>query len=132
PNLAVVLLGEQFREPVPRLIPWVALGTLLGGFTSFYVAQSFQLGRRTAGQLWAVIPGALTNLVLNLWLIPLEGTLGSAHANVAAYALNLLLTWRLSRHVFRMPFPLPEAAKIALAAALMAGALAPLRQHTGA
>jgi O-antigen/teichoic acid export membrane protein len=119
PNICHVLLGAEFRETAARLIPWVAVGTMFAGIKAFYFDLSFQLGRRTTGQVGVVSCAALVNLLLNLWWIPEFGLIGSAYATAVAYAVAMLLSWRIGRSIMRLPFPLPSTAKILIATAGM-------------
>ncbi|MEM0326365.1 MAG: lipopolysaccharide biosynthesis protein [Desulfurococcaceae archaeon] len=125
PNIAHVFLGAEFRQAASALIPWIVLGTLLGGLTNFYLVQAFQLGKNTMLQLWPFGISALVNVLLNLWLIPIHGVMGAAYATVAAYASNALLCVWIGKRVFPMPFPLKNSLKVFAATALMFLALVP-------
>jgi polysaccharide transporter, PST family len=49
--------------------------------------------------MWAAILGAVANVALNFWLIPLYAGLGAAWATLLAYALSAYLSSLLSRRV---------------------------------
>jgi len=119
PNVIAVLLGASFREDGARLLPWVALATLLAGVRAFHFDLAFQLGRHTIGQVWVVGAAALLNIALNLWWIPQFGLIGAAYATFAAYLLALLLSAALGRREFAVPIPYRAGLKIAVASLLM-------------
>jgi O-antigen/teichoic acid export membrane protein len=131
PNIVRVLLGQEFREVATSLVPWIALATLLAGFKLFYLDQAFQLGKQTWRQIWTVLFPALLNVGLNLLWIPQWGLLGAAYATVMAYAMGLILSWRVGRRAFPMPFPLADFIKIIVATGGMSLALLPLLAFQG-
>ena len=131
PAIGSVVLGPGFRESAVGLMPWVALGAVIARFKSYYVDLSFHLGRKTIGQVWVMLVGAVVNVVLNLWWIPLFGIYGAAYATIVAYAVALVLGLLAGRQAFPLPAPPLEALKPLLAAGVMAAALWPGRDETG-
>jgi O-antigen/teichoic acid export membrane protein len=123
PNLAHVLVGQAFRADATALIPIIALAALLNGLKEYHLDLAFQLGRQTMWQLWITLSVAAVNVVLNLWWIPVFGIMGAAYATLVAFALGMLLSWRLGRRVFRIPWPGGDSVKIALATVGMGGAI---------
>lgn len=122
-NIANVLLGEEFRETAVVLIPWIAVAAVINGFKSYFLDLSFQLGRNTIGQVWAVLIAALVNLALNFLWIPKYGLLGAAYATVAAYVVAVFISWLLGRRVFTLPVLPLQVLKIMLASLIMATVL---------
>jgi O-antigen/teichoic acid export membrane protein len=131
PNIAQVVLGLGFRAAAVVLIPWVAAGALISGVKSYYLDLAFQLGHRTAIQIWISLFAALTNLVLNLLWIPAHGIVGAAYASVASASLGLVASWAWGRRVFPLPGVPPETLKVAAATAAMAGGLLLMGRATG-
>ncbi len=122
-NIAVVMLGTEFREDASLIITVVALAAFVSGIKSFYVDYSFQLGRKMKGQVWTVMWAALANVGLNLWWIPVYGVAGAAYATLGAFLLGLFFSWYLGRKIFPLP-PFPkESYKIFLASIGMAATL---------
>lgn len=132
PNLAGVLVGSAFSGAAAGLMPWIAAATLLAGLKAYYVDLSFQLSKKTRLQVLVALAAAVTNLLLNLWLIPRFGLYGAAYATLAAYAAALVGGWWLGNRTFPLPLPLAETAKVAAATLVMALALLPTRPLTGA
>jgi O-antigen/teichoic acid export membrane protein len=83
PLLVPLLLGPAFRDAIPSTIVlvWAGLFVGLGSARSMY----FTALRWTDLHTLTVALGALTNLLLNLWLIPLYGAFGAALASLIAY-----------------------------------------------
>ena len=132
PNLAGVLVGNEFQDATTGLIPWIALAILLAGLKAYYLDLAFQLGRRTMGQVWVLLVAAVLNLGLNLWWIPVYGYMGAAYSTVAAYAAGFMLSGLMGRRVFPLPLPWLELGKIVLAVVGMSFALWPFAAHRGA
>lgn len=72
--------------------PFVALSVLLYGATGIF-AEILSLVKKTrlAGSIWTL--AAISNLALNLFLIPKFGILGAAVTTLLAYILAFFLTW---------------------------------------
>lgn len=122
-EISEIFLGQQYREISKNLIPWFAFAILFMGLRSYYTDLAFQLGKRTIGQVLVLLIAAMINLTLNIWWIPLFGPTGAAYATILAYATGLLLSWRIGRKFFSLPFPLKELLKIVFAATIMMLAL---------
>lgn len=131
PGFSRLFLGEEFRATAEVLVPLIALGALLAGLRSYYFDLSFQLGRRTIGQVWVTLAAALLNVGLNLAWIPRQGLVGAAWATVVAYAGALGMSWLLGRRIFPVPLPAGQALRIAIATAGMAAVLWVLPDRTG-
>ena len=131
PNISEVFLGEKFQAAAAMLIPWVAVGALLGGLKAFYFDLSFQLGKRTQQQVLVVLIAAIVNVGLNMWWIPLFGLSGAAYATVVAYGLALYLSWLLGRRIFPLPLPFDQIAKIVVATLGMVVALWVVMEQRG-
>jgi len=102
-EFATLFLGQEFREVGIHLLPWIAGGAFLQGIRAYHYDLAFQLGNRTANQVWVLGGAAAANLGLNLWLIPIFGVLGAAYATVASYAIALILSVGFGRRVLRVP-----------------------------
>ncbi len=121
--LAVTLTGADFREETARLIPWIAVASLLYGGMVHYAAHAFLITQNPRGLLATNILIAILNLALNLLLIPFFGLAGAVAASLIAYAVGFGLRLALARRFFAVPLPGAEALRVALACAGMALAL---------
>jgi len=70
------MIGEDLRAAASGVTPWIALGSLLAGCTTYYFHQAFTLGRRTELLLLVMTVPAVANVLLNLALIPAFGVTG--------------------------------------------------------
>ena len=87
--IAALLFDVSFAEAW-RYIPLLALATLLSSLSNFTGTVYMVEGRSVAALVTAMI-GALTNIVLNLLLIPPMGAMGAALATALSYLLVLVL-----------------------------------------
>lgn len=125
------ILGPRFAPTARELIPLLALAHLLAGLKAFYVDLSFQLGHATRLQLVTVVAGALVNIGLNIWLIPLLGLVGAAYATVAAYLVALVVSWFLGRRILALPLPVEAVGRVTGATLVMCLILVQVRSLIG-
>lgn len=118
--LAEVMIGEGLRETAAAIGPWIALSALLAGATTYYFHQAFTLAKRTPRLLLAMCAPALTNLLLNLLLIPPFGVMGAAWATAASFAVGLLASIGLGRGAVALPVPWSALLRCGAATAVMA------------
>ncbi|MGH7028212.1 polysaccharide biosynthesis C-terminal domain-containing protein [Brevundimonas sp.] len=124
--LSEFLIGEDLRDAAILVTPWIALSAFLSGMTAYYFGQAFTLGRRTGWLLLAMSVPALTNVALNLLLIPRVGVLGAAWATAASFAIGLIACILLGRRILPLPVPWNAFVRCGLAAGVMALAVWPL------
>ncbi|HEX8644095.1 MAG TPA: polysaccharide biosynthesis C-terminal domain-containing protein [Allosphingosinicella sp.] len=113
--IASVLAGGGLAGEAARLIPWLAVGSLLSCLLSHHFSLAFQLTRKTLWMLVAMGLPALLNVAANLVLIPRYGSIAAGWTTVAAYALALTLAILLGRREVAIPFPLRTAGLALLA-----------------
>jgi len=106
-----LMLGPSFYQ-AGAVVPWVALGTLLGGLRVYHTDLAFHLRQRTTKQLQIILWVVLINLVLNLLWIPRVGIIGAAWATVVAYSIALVLGIRQGRNVLPVPLGYQELLRI--------------------
>lgn len=124
--LAHIMVGEALSDGAAQVTPWIAASGLLGGLTTYYLAQAFTLGRRTGLLLVAMAVPAVANILLNLVLIPRLGLTGALAATVISYGLGAVATWALGRRAQPLPIPwraLAEAGVATLAMGLVVSRL---------
>jgi O-antigen/teichoic acid export membrane protein len=118
--LSEFMIGEDLRDAAILVTPWIALSAFLSGITVYYFHQAFTLGRRTGWLLAAMSVPALTNIALNLLLIPRFGVLGAAWATAASFAVGLIASLSIGRRILPLPIPWNALIRCSLAAAVMA------------
>ncbi len=87
--LARLLLNINFFDAwryMPTLLCAAALEALVSFLASVYLVR-----KKSSHSFFTALAGAIANILLNLWLIPLMGALGAAVATLASYALVLIL-----------------------------------------
>ena len=118
--LAQVMVGPDLAPQAARVTPWIAVGALFSGITTYYLHSAFTLARRTARQMAAVAIPAAVNLVLCLMLIPRFGLEGAMWATAASYAVGLVAAFVLGRGCLALPIPWAALGAAGAGAALMA------------
>lgn len=132
PNIAGVLMGQEFEASTAVILPWIAAVALIAGVKSFYLDVAFQLGRDTIKQLWIMLATVILNVVLNVWWIPTMGLQGAIYSTVVAYSVAAVLAWWLGRFSFQLPpFPARMVGSICLATLAMLLALWGIREWSG-
>jgi N-acetylglucosaminyldiphosphoundecaprenol N-acetyl-beta-D-mannosaminyltransferase len=121
--LAAVVVGPDYRAGVAAILPWIAALALIQGITSHYLGHALHLASRTDLFVRLLAPAAVASLVLNPLLIPVWGLAGALTAAFAAQGTALVLTAVTARRVFPIGFPVAQALRVGLAAAIMALAI---------
>ena len=117
--MAEFMIGEDLRAAAAGVTPWVALGSLLAGCTTYYFHQAFTLGRRTGLLLLAMTVPAVANVLLNLALIPAFGVTGAAMATAASFGVGMMASVALGRRAMPLPVPRETLVRAAVACAAM-------------
>ena len=115
------LVGLEFRESTMRLLPVIAFGAAIGGIKAFHFDLAFHLGKNSRGLVVCTAITALSNIGLNLLLIPRFGIEGAAYATLFSYVLGVSLSAWMGRRLFNMPPALAiwlRACVVSLAVAL--------------
>jgi O-antigen/teichoic acid export membrane protein len=107
--LVALFAGGGLAAEAEAVVPWVAIGSLLGALLSLHFGLAFQLASRTGGMIAVLAPAAILNVVANLLLLPVFGMIAAAWTTVAAYAFALCLSACLGRRHHRIPFPVKDA-----------------------
>lgn len=122
-QLAGVMVGPAFREEAAAIMPWIAVAALLSGFQTHYFDHAFHLTRRTGLFLLTLGPAAALNIVANLILLPRFGLMGAVWATLIAYAAALAASVLVGRRLLKVPMPMGDLLKAAIASAAMGAAI---------
>ena len=98
-----------------RYIPMLTLSMAAAAFSAF-MGSVYVVTKKSTASFWTPLAGAGTNIVLNLWLIPLIGIQGAAAATLASCLVVFLI--RLFNARTLLPFPL-SGGKLALGVATL-------------
>jgi O-antigen/teichoic acid export membrane protein len=118
--LAGVLVGPALSEGAAKVTPWIAASGLFSGLTTYYFHTAFTLGKATKLMLAAMAVPAVTNIILNVVLIPRFGLNGAVVATAVSYGLGLLASAILGRRAIKLPIPWDTLARAGAASAVMA------------
>ena len=98
--------------------PFVCLGAIFMGM--YGITNNILILEKNTmilGKLWIVV--AISNIALNLLLVPYLNILGAAIATLHCYILAFVVTAIASRKTMRLPFNIKELLKIGFASAVM-------------
>jgi len=114
------ILGEGVRDNAVMVMPWIAFAGLINGCMIYYVHRAFMLSGQTQKFVWALILPVISNLGLNVLLIPRYGLMGAVWATIFSYMLAIVIATILGRREYPLPIPFKAALEISLCSALMA------------
>ena len=103
--LAALMIGPGLRDGAAHVTPWIAASAFLAGLTTYYFHTAFTLARKTRLLMLAMTLPALSNLLLNLLLIPRLGLDGALWATLISYGLGALASFGLGRRALALPLP---------------------------
>ena len=108
--LLIRILADEPYYDAWRYIPMLTLSMAAVAFSNF-MGSVYVVTKESTASFWTSLVGAGTNIVLNLWLIPLIGIQGVAAATFASCLAVFLI--RLVNVRRLLPFPL-SGGKLAL------------------
>lgn len=99
-RIVEVLFSAAYAETVSVILP-ISLGSVFAGLQSFLV-KPWELHESTRSVPVYVGVGALTNLGVNLWLVPRLGIVGAAWGSLAAYTVVAGLMVLVAQRKYRV------------------------------
>lgn len=123
PQLGTLLIGEGLRHDALSVTPLITIGALLSGLNTYYFLQAFTLARKTRLLVAAMAVPAVSNIALNLALIPVMGLMGAALASALSFGLGLISSWLLGLKTLALPVDVADLLKIGGSVAIMVAAL---------
>jgi O-antigen/teichoic acid export membrane protein len=106
-EIITLVAGPRFHGAHEIVVP-VMLATLLMSLNVF--SPGLALAKRTGRIAIANVSGAILNIALGLWLIPVFGLIGAATSNLAAAALIMMLRFAWSQRHYFIPYRWPRYA----------------------
>jgi O-antigen/teichoic acid export membrane protein len=106
PELLWVIGGADARGATP-FIAWLIIAPLFSGVVTVVSMPALQ-AQRTSLLAWATLAGALTNIGLNMWLIPQYGAQGAAWATAVAALVIPLVHVRLHQPFYAVSYDWPR------------------------
>ena len=93
----LTFFGSDFFESL-NIIPWVGLGYFFYGFYHLQTPGVF-LKNRPKYAAWTRLFGAISNIVLCFYFIPIFGAIGAAYATCISFGLMALLMFFINRYL---------------------------------
>ncbi len=126
----ISLVATEAYLQAAYIIPFVAFAYAFEGiFTVTSLGAVFN--HRTAYVAWSTLFAAVTNVVLNILLIPLFGIGGAAGATTVSYVVLALLMVRFSRRFRDVPYEWSRIIKVASVALVLIAASFQLHRLVG-
>ena len=118
-QILTILATSEFVYTGSLVMPFVALSMVLSGFYSI-IGTILILVKKTKiyGLIWGM--AALTNLSLNIVLVPYIGILGAAIATLISFAIASVITVRVAFRYLRFEIGLTFIIKSIVASVIMA------------
>jgi O-antigen/teichoic acid export membrane protein len=110
PLVLGVLVPERFRGASVHVL-WIALGFAFSGMYKMVSTYLFY-AERTGVLAWMTMIQAALNILLNWWLVPRFGAVGSAYATTASFFVYFVLCWIAAARVFPMPWSLRRGTEL--------------------
>ena len=108
--LLIRILADEPYYPAWRYIPMLTLSMAAAALSNF-MGSVYVVTKKSAASFWTSLVGAISNVLLNLWLIPWLGIQGAAAATFFSCLVVFLI--RLVNARLLLPFPL-SGKKLAL------------------
>jgi O-antigen/teichoic acid export membrane protein len=102
-DIASLLFGTEYQQDAIMIMPWLAIAIFVAVFKSYYLDVPFQLHNATKKQSYIAIVMAITNIVLNVILLPRYGLTAAAWSTLAAFTVGAFLSWAMGKSFFTMP-----------------------------
>jgi len=102
PYLLKIFVSKNFYFAY-RYVLWIALGYAFAGMNYMVINYIFYV-KKTYILAWITFFSAVVNVILNYFLIKLNGALGAAQATTITYFVKFILTWVLSAKIYKMPW----------------------------
>jgi O-antigen/teichoic acid export membrane protein len=126
--LTALVLGKQYPGS-GILFRWLMLTSLSGSLASYYGAQLIPNGRERK-YLVAVICGAASNIVLNVFLIPRYGAIAAALTTAFSQGMVALLNYYFARDLPRSSLIAPLALSLPATCLMAIGLVAVRTMYT--
>jgi O-antigen/teichoic acid export membrane protein len=102
-DICIVLLDGRYQQKAEVMLPWLSVAIYLGVFKSYFLDLVFQLHQATKIQVYLSFFMAITNLGLNLFLMPRYGLIAAAWVAMITYLFGAIASWFLGRKLFQLP-----------------------------
>lgn len=103
-DLIVLLLGEKYHLAV-TVVPFLLFNPIMTTISETTV-YGINFKEKTWYHIIITTASAVTNVILNIWFVPLYSSEGAAFATAISYTLFFVLRTTLARRCYPVDFPL--------------------------
>ena len=118
-EIITLLLGKNFKQIDPMLIPVSALAAFILGIKGFYLDTIFYLKKETKFQTLILFVVVIVDTVLNIVFVPRYGYMASAYANLVVSIIAIALTYIVVNRLIETPIPWLDILKIIICVVVM-------------
>jgi O-antigen/teichoic acid export membrane protein len=93
PEISQLMFGSALQPQAASVMPWMAATVSLLGFKCYVLDVALHVNKASHLQLLNTAAMAAVNIVLNLWLLPRWGIVGSAAAATVAVGIGVATTY---------------------------------------
>jgi O-antigen/teichoic acid export membrane protein len=102
PFLLKVFVGKEFYDGY-KYVFWIALAYAFNGMR-YMILNYVYYAKKTYITAWIPFVCGGLNLVLNYYLIKMNGAIGAAQATTFTFFIAFIMTWLVSAKIFKMPW----------------------------
>ena len=128
-GLAQYLVGEKYRASL-YIVPWLLFAYFFLGLY-YNIAIWFKLSDKTIVGAFISVAGAIVTLFVSIYFLPKVGTIASAYAAVATYALMVILGYWTGQKFYPINYPVKRILAYVLVAGIMTYTLVWVRNSFG-
>ncbi|MCU0430208.1 MAG: oligosaccharide flippase family protein [Cytophagaceae bacterium] len=116
--IAPIFIRDAEMRQGLEVVPWLLLANLFLG-VYYNLSVWFKLSDTTMAGTWLGLAGAVLTLVLNFFLIPVLGFMGSAIATLGCYTAMLLLSFAWGQKAYPIPYDWKSFLRVILVSACL-------------
>jgi len=105
PELAIIMVGPEFRPVMAKVLVYVVLAAMLNGFKSYALDPALHITKSTRTLMWIAATMFAVNVVAAAVLVPVIGLRGAGLAAVITFGTGAILTWYRVRRTGLLSFP---------------------------
>lgn len=91
-DICNIFFGDAIAKTTMELFPWIALAALFGGARAFLFDISMHLSKKTRLHVITTTIMAVTNIILNIILIPSYGAYGAAVSIAISFGIGVMFS----------------------------------------
>lgn len=113
----MIILGNSYSDGY-IILPWICFSSLMQGLC-MYINKGFELKKKTKTLSFIVCIAAISNILLNLILIPRYGFYGAGVSTGVAYLIYFIVSIVISRKYLKCRIPIKSTINFSLGSLIM-------------